>query len=164
MTRMDIMKNDQRKRKDREKNHRNHRRKCPRIEGHEFPEWKGPRSTRNSQWWIPAPGHIIVKLQTTRDRESIFKLPVRERRETKPTKQGFVEKVWTTTPPGHLQIPGSTTRPSKLWGKIISNLGLDYTSKLSNKFVGKIKSFRYFLGCKMWAKKWDGMGASPGGE
>lgn len=42
---------------------------------------------------MPAPGHIIVKLQTTRDRESIFKLPVRERRETKPTKQGFVEKV-----------------------------------------------------------------------
>ena len=113
---------------------------------------------------IPAPGYIIMKLQTTRERENILKLPVREKRKTKPTKQGFVEKVWTTTPPGHLQTPGSTTRASKLWGKIISNLGLDYTSKQSNKFVGKIKSFRYFLGCKMWAKKWDGMGASPGGE
>ena len=38
MTRMDSMKKDHRKRKDGEKNHRNDRRKCPRIAGHEFSE------------------------------------------------------------------------------------------------------------------------------
>ena len=38
MTRMDSMKKDQRKRTDREKSHRNDRRKCPRIAGHEFSE------------------------------------------------------------------------------------------------------------------------------
>ena len=60
-----------------------------------------------------------------------------------------------------LTDPGKYKNTFKTPREITSSLGLDSTSKLSSKFVGKIKSFRFFLGHKDATKKCDAMGASP---
>lgn len=125
----------------------------------------GPRIAEEER---PTPGYTIMELQTTKNAGTVLKLPVKAKRKTEPAEQGDAERVWTSTPQKHLQTLGSIRTPSKLWEKSTSSLGLDSTSKLSNKFVGKIKSFRYFLGRKDVTKTCDVMEPvipwrSPGG-
>lgn len=60
----------------------------------------------------PIPWYTIKKVQNTRDR--IFsKLPVREKKKTKPTKQGLIEKDLIAPSLEQLQITDNTTKPSK---------------------------------------------------
>lgn len=136
--------------------------KASKLKDTNFQKWKHPLSTEDSWWERPTPRTSPWNAWTPGTQRTPSKLPVREKRKKQTNKTRSHRKDLNPYATRASQIPDSTAMSSKFQGKIISSLEFCNTAKLSTTFVGKIKSFKYFLGDKHINQAKGQHGCQPG--